>query len=52
MHYARDVPEEEPQRIWLFDEPIVIARRPGKIKKLDLQIYITSLLYISAPQYV
>ncbi|CAL5227269.1 g10200 [Coccomyxa viridis] len=30
VHYARDVPEGEPQRVWLFDEPIVIARRPGK----------------------
>ena len=29
IHYARDVPEGEPQRAWLFDEPIVIARRPG-----------------------
>ena len=29
VHYARDVPEGEPQRVWLFDEPIVIARRPG-----------------------
>ncbi len=29
VHYVRDVPEGEPQRVWLFDEPIVIARRPG-----------------------
>ncbi|CAK0757071.1 hypothetical protein CVIRNUC_002509 [Coccomyxa viridis] len=30
VHYARDVPEGEPQRVWLFDEPIVIAQTPGK----------------------
>ena len=33
VHYARDVPEGEPQRVWLFDEPIVIARRPGIIPR-------------------
>ena len=34
VHYARDVPEGEPQRVWLFDEPIVIARRPGNCNDL------------------
>ena len=34
VHYARDVPEGEPQRVWLFDEPIVIARRPGNLDDL------------------
>ena len=38
VHYARDVPEGEPQRVWLFDEPIVIARRPGI---LDNHVYNT-----------
>ncbi|BDA43850.1 Protein TIC 55, chloroplastic [Coccomyxa sp. Obi] len=30
VHYAADLPEGEPQRVWLFDEAIVVARRPGK----------------------
>ncbi len=34
VHYARDVPEGEPQRVWLFDEPIVIAQTPGILDDL------------------
>ncbi|EIE25663.1 ISP domain-containing protein [Coccomyxa subellipsoidea C-169] len=30
VHYAADLPEGDPQRVWLFDEAIVVARRPGK----------------------
>lgn len=30
VHYAADLPEGEPQRVWLFDEAIVVARRPGE----------------------
>lgn len=29
VHYAADLPEGQPQRVWLFDEAIVVARRPG-----------------------
>ncbi len=31
VHYAADLPEGEPQRVWLFDEAIVVARRPGEL---------------------
>ena len=29
VHYAADLPEGQPQRVWLFDEAVVVARRPG-----------------------
>jgi len=29
VHYAADLKQGEPQRVWLFDEAIVVARRPG-----------------------
>ena len=34
VHYAADLPEGEPQRVWLFDEAIVVARRPGGVLTL------------------
>jgi len=32
VHFVRDVPEGQPQRVWLFDEPIVVLRRPGALR--------------------
>lgn len=29
VHYTVDLVEGQPQRVWLFDEAIVVARRPG-----------------------
>lgn len=33
VHYAADLGEGEPQRVWLFDEAIVVARRPGSASR-------------------
>jgi hypothetical protein len=41
VHYAADLVEGEPQRVWLFDEAIVVARRPGEACYPDCQIAIT-----------
>ena len=30
VHFARDLPEGKPQRVYIFDEPIVILKRPGE----------------------
>ncbi|DBA95205.1 TPA: hypothetical protein ACH3X3_013107 [Trebouxia sp. C0006] len=29
VHFARDLPEGQPQRVYIFDEPIVVLKRPG-----------------------
>lgn len=29
VHFARDLPEGKPQRVYIFDEPIVLLKRPG-----------------------
>ena len=29
VHFARDLPEGQPQRVYIFDEPIVLLKRPG-----------------------
>ena len=30
VHFARDLPEGKPQRVYIFDEPIVLLKRPGE----------------------
>ena len=30
VSFARDLPEGQPQRVWLFDEAIMVLRRPGR----------------------
>ena len=30
VHFARDLPEGKPQRVYIFDEPIVVLKRPGE----------------------
>ena len=30
VHFAQDLPEGKPQRVYIFDEPIVILKRPGE----------------------
>lgn len=29
VHFVRDLPEGRPQRVYIFDEPIVVLKRPG-----------------------
>lgn len=29
VHFARDLPEGQPQRVYIFDEPIVVLKGPG-----------------------
>lgn len=30
VHFVRDLPEGKPQRVYIFDEPIVVLKRPGE----------------------
>ena len=30
VHFTADLPEGQPERVWLFDEAIVVLRRPGR----------------------
>ena len=30
VHFAQDLPEGKPQRVYIFDEPIVLLKRPGE----------------------
>ena len=30
VHFARDLPEGQPQRVYIFDEPVVLLKRPGE----------------------
>lgn len=29
VHFVRDLPEGQPQRVYIFDEPVVLLKRPG-----------------------
>ena len=48
VHYAQDLPEGEPQRVWLFDEAIVIARRPGSVHDSPC----TALLHLALLHFI